>query len=115
MARTLALSASASVVLDSGGNGTASTGPAVPGTVWNPAVVSVKASSNAKEAQCSIYAGGGVSAAEFQDGTTWGSTGDSTSNVPGPVYPGQVITAVWTGGDPGATATVSITGTRGVP
>lgn len=115
MARTIPLSASASVVLDSSGNGTASAGPSSPGEVWFPTSVSVSASSNTAEAIAKIYAGGQISQSMFADGTTWGSTGDSTSNVSGPVYPGQQVFAVWTGGDTGATATVVITGTRQVP
>lgn len=111
----LGLASAAAVVLDAGGNGTASAGPAIPGEVWTPAAVSVKCSSHAAEALCTIYAGGGISGATFVDGTTWGSSGDSTTNLAGNLYPGQQIYAVWAGGDPGTTASLSVTGTRSVP
>jgi len=115
MSRKVTLSASAQAVLDGSGNGTASAGPQNPGEIWYPAAVAVKASTNVKEAQARVYAGNAATDAYFADGTTWGSTGDSTSNVAGPLFPGQQIFAVWTGGDPGAVATVTITGTRQVP
>ena len=115
MSRTVTLNATASVKLDGSGNGTASTGPQNPGEVWTPSTVSVSCSSNASEAVCKVYAGNSATAAYFTDGTTWGSTGDSTSNLSSPVYPGQQVFASWTGGDPGATATMTVTGTRQVP
>jgi hypothetical protein len=115
MARTVTLRVKASTTLDGSGNGTAEAGPAVPGEIWYPSAVAVKCSSNTNEAIAKTYVGNQVSDATFADGTTWGSTGDSTSNVTGPLYPGQQVFAVWTGGDPGATATVTITGTRSVP
>ena len=115
MSRTVALSKSASVTLNGSGGGTANLGPSAPGEVWFPSSVSVSATSNTNEAIAKVYIGGQVSAGTFQDGTTWGSTGDSTSNVSGPVYPGQQVFAVWSGGDSGATATVVVTGSRQVP
>lgn len=116
MSRTLALSVTASAVLDGSGNGIAAAGPQAAGEVWQQFTVAVSCSSNAAEATCKVYAGAPVqTASTFGDGTTWGSTGNSTTNVNGPVHPGQEITAVWTGGDPGATATMVITGTRSVP
>jgi len=97
------------------GNGTAQAGPSFPRESWDVAVASVSASSNAKEAVCKIYAGPQAAQAWFADGTTWGSTGDSTSNFSAPVYLGSSVFAVWTGGDPGATATLVVTGTRRIP
>jgi hypothetical protein len=114
--RTLGLTATASVTLNSQGNGTASIGPALPGTTWMPSVASVSASSNVNEAQCKIYAGAQVMQSSYIDGTLSGSTGDSTANIAGQViYPGQYVFAVWSGGDPGATATLNLNGTKTVP
>jgi hypothetical protein len=115
MARTVALSKSASVVLDSSGTGTAELGPSVPGEVWTPTNASVKCSTSTSEATCKIYAGNSLSPGSFVDGTTWGSTGDSTSNFGLSLYPGQQVFAQWAGGDAGATGTIVVTGTRSVP
>ena len=113
--RTQPFSRTATVTLDGSGDGTASVGPTITSEVWAVGVSSVSASTNVSEAVCRTYAGGGVSPGTFVDGTTWGSTGDSTSNFGGPLYPGQQVYAVWTGGDAGATATLVVTGTRTVP
>jgi hypothetical protein len=115
MSRTLNLTYTASVTLDSDGNGTVQIGPSGTNETWFPSVASVSASSNVSEATAKVYAGNGLSQAYFVDGTTWGSTGDSTSNFSGPVWLGQSIWCSWTGGDEGAIATLVITGTRTVP
>jgi hypothetical protein len=78
-------------------------------------VVSVSVSTNVLEAQCKVYIGTGVGQATFVDGTLSGSSGDSTDRVAHALYPGQIIFAVWTGGDIGSTATVNVVGTRQVP
>lgn len=113
--RTQTLSRSVSVQLDGNGDGVASTGPNITNETWTPATAAVSASSNTNEATAKIYAGSVMAPNTFVDGTTWGSTGDNTSNFAGPIYLGQQIYAQWTGGDPGALATLVITGTRQVP
>lgn len=115
MSRTISLSAVASCVLNSDGDGTAQAGPNGTNEVWTVSVASVSASTNVSEATCRIYAGNYLGQPTFVDGTTWGSTGDSTSNFSAQVYPGQYVYAQWTGGDDGATATLVISGTRRVP
>lgn len=112
MSRTLNLAASVSVVLDSSGNGTASTGPKGTRESWTPSTASVSVSTNVNESVCKIYV---TSPLTFVDGTTWGSTGDNTSNFAITLYPGQAVEAVWTGGDPGSLATLAVMGTRQVP
>lgn len=112
MPRQLPLSAGAKVTLDASGNGTASVGPTAQGETWQAGfTAAVHCSSNASEAQAKAYCGGGVSPQYFIGGTTWGSTGDSTTNTP-QMQVGQQVFAVWTGGDPGATAFLSVNGTR---
>lgn len=113
--RTQPLSRSVSVILNGSGAGTASIGPTITNEVWTVSVASVSVSSNVNEAVCKTYAGASATAVSFVDGTTWGSTGDSTSNFSGPVYTGQQVSAVWTGGDAGAIATLVVTGSRRVP
>lgn len=111
---TTQLSVSASVVLDDTGAGSVAVGPTSQGEQWTVASVGVHCSTNVNESMCRVYAGNGDSSAYFVDATTWGSTGDSTDSVAFPIMPGMSITAVWSGGDAGATAYVSVYGTRTV-
>jgi hypothetical protein len=113
--RTQPLTRTASVTLDGSGAGTAAIGPRITNEIWTVGVASVSASANVNEATCRIYAGSAAGPGTFIDGTTWGSTGDATSNFSGPLYGGQQVFAAWSGGDPGAIATLVITGTRQVP
>ncbi len=112
--RQFPLSVSATVTLNGAGAGTASTGPQFPREVWDVSVASVSVATNTAEAVCKVSQGA-VAGQTFVDGTTWGSTGDSTSNFSAPVYLGSRVFAVWTGGDAGAVATLTVTGTRRVP
>ena len=111
--RTLPLTAKAYVTLDANGNGTASTGPQSSGEQWDAGNAAVRVATNVNEAICSVYAGAAATAGYFCGATTWGSTGDSTSNVP-VVKMGGSVFAVWTGGDPGQVATLTVTGTKQV-
>src|SRR5690242_15379049 len=101
--RTVQLSQSASVVLDGSGNGTCSVGPSASGEVWSPEVVAVHCDTNTSEALARVYVGADASPRYFVGGTTWGSTGDSTGNLPSTVAVGSQVFATWTGGDPGTT------------
>lgn len=104
----------AAVTLDGSGAGTASTGPSFPRESWEVSVASVVVATNTNEAQCKVSQGA-TAGQTFVDGTTWGSTGDSTSNFSAPVYLGSRVFAAWTGGDAGALATLTVTGTRRIP
>lgn len=73
---------------------------------------------NVNEAQCYVYNGPqGPFTPVAQDllgATSTGSTGDSF----GPsitIWPGQLLIAVWQGGDAGQVATMSYWGSRQVP
>ena len=111
------LNESASVVLDASGNGTLRMKPYGGSLTWLPTIVSVKASSNLAEAQCRVYVGPDTSDQWFVDGTLSGSTGDSTDRVTGRQVDshGHALWAVWTGGDPGAVATMTVAGTESRP
>jgi hypothetical protein len=102
---------SVTVTLDGSGNGTCDPlGPSSSGETWQLSGVSVQCSTNTAEALASVYLNGSLIGT-----TTWGSTGDTgvaTSLVQ--VMTGQQITAAWTGGDPGAVATMTVLGTRTV-
>lgn len=109
---TVPLNMSVPVVLDGSGGGTARTGPLNAREIWTPQLASVKASSNTKEAQCTVYEGSAPTQDNFVDNTLSGSTGDATGKVYGPLYVGEFIWAVWAGGDAGATAYLIISGTK---
>lgn len=111
--RTLPLNVKAYATLSGAGAGTASIGPLSPGEQWSDLTVSVSVATNTAEATCRTYAGAAATPGYFCDGTTWGSTGDSTTNV-GTVRVGGNVFAVWSGGDAGAKATMTISGTRTV-
>lgn len=102
---------SVTVVLDENGNGTCPPlGPSSYGETWTLSGVSLQASTNAAEATGSVYLNGALIGT-----TTWASTGDTgvaASIVQ--VMTGQVLTAAWAGGDPGAVATMTVLGTRTV-
>lgn len=105
------------VQLDGSGNGTLRMLPLGGRETWLPAVASVKASTSTAEAQCRIYIGPSATDPYFVDGTLSGSTGDSTGRVDGYQVDthGSYLWAVWSGGDPAATATMQVAGTRQVP
>ncbi len=118
MARTVSLAASASVVLDSNGNGTAEVGPSLPGEVWSPGSTSITCGGQIPTTGTPtlfIYAGNGISNSTFID-STYNVTGASSSMISGKqLYPGQLVFAVWSGGPPDELATLAVNGTRQVP
>ncbi len=104
------LATSASVALDGSGKGTARLGPQV-GQRWRLRTASILVVNAILIPQCKIYMGAAPLDPFFVDGTYTGALA-STSNVNGrPLTNGQQIFAVWTGGDAGAVATLTITGT----
>lgn len=111
--RQLPLTAKGYAVLDGSGNGTAYVGPLSSGEQWTGITASVSVATNTSEATCRIYGGAAPTPGYFADGTTWGSTGDSTTNLP-TVKVGGNVWAVWSGGDHGAKATLTVTGTKTV-
>lgn len=109
------LNESAFVVLNGSGAGTAKVGPISARETWIPAGISVRASSATAEAQCLIYVGDQAIQRNFVDGTFSGSSGDATGKADATkIKVGQYVWAVWTGGDAGATATLTVTGTKDV-
>lgn len=100
-------------VPSSPGAGMAYIGPLSPGESWSGLTAAVSVATNVQEATCSIYAGAAPTPGYLADTTTWGSTGASTTNLP-VVKVGGNIWAVWSGGDEGALATLTVTGTRTV-
>lgn len=99
--------------LNGSGNGTAKVGPLTARERWSPQNVHVSVSTNTNEAQCSIYVGDSPTQSNFRDQTLSGSTGDSSDRVNADVIGcGYYVFAVWTGGDPGSQAIMTVTGTK---
>lgn len=106
-----------SKVLDGSGNGIISLGPAV-GQTWQLSVASIfvapvpPATASVKIPNCYIYIGGSAEPINQVDATFVGNQ-NSTSRVSGYlIKKGAKVFAKWTGGDPGAIATLSIFGTE---
>lgn len=98
---------SRSVVLDGSGNGTVTFGP--DRYPWIIHRVSVRVSSNANEPQANIYRNS-VNAGTFVSGTFSGTNDTNDNWSDGILNIGELYVCEWTGGDPGATATVSYYG-----
>lgn len=111
---TVPLNQATTVTLNSSGNGTAKLGPLSARESWQPAIAHVSASTAVNEAVCKVYVGSSPIAANFRDGTFSGSSGDASDNVAGLVRVGEWVWGVWTGGDSGAVATLTVTGTKEV-
>lgn len=109
------LDESDSVVLDVNGNGLVRLVPYGSKEYWTLATAAVKCNTHVVEAQCVIYVGPVVSDANIADATFTGSSGNASGKVAGRIIGRNrdpYVWAVWTGGDPGATATLSVQGTK---
>jgi hypothetical protein len=120
------LNESESVILDGSGNGKARISPGQPGAPgsgvgagrnsglsWSLAGVYVSVSSSISNATATCYISYGIQSNAAGDGqgtTETGSTGD-TCTVTATLRPGDWITVIWNGGDPGAIATMRVFGT----
>lgn len=98
-----------------GGIGTVRIGPRSAREVWHPDNVHVSCSTNVLESSCTIYAGADISSATFRDESQAASTGEASGAVSADTLEiGKFVFAVWVGGDVGALATLTVTGTRDV-
>ena len=111
---TLPLSESGFVTLNGSGNGTVKIGPGAHGVVWKPSRIAVKVSSATLSPTCQIFIGNTATAENFIDGTFTGQQNATDSAVGQELRLGQYVWAVWTGGDVGAQATVTVTGSKDV-
>lgn len=104
------------VTFDDAGNGEASIGPQVVREVWSLSYATVGASldgaETSVEARCDLYLGHVATSVRRIAGTATGSSGDTCGLNGQRLLPGTVLTAHWTGGDPGAVGTLTVYGTR---
>jgi len=101
----------ADVILDGSGNGTAKIGPIRVREHWQPVSVSVAVASTNKEASAKAYLGSHVGADTFVSATASGSHGDTCGLGSQDIQPGMFVWVVWSGGDVGAKATMTVYGT----
>lgn len=101
---------SAQIVLDGSGNGAVSIGPSNSAQTWTPTQINVQVTSNVKEPLFKYYKGRTAGNLNYLGGTSTGS--NDQSDISGQIlYPGESFYCVWTNGDAGATASVSLNGT----
>lgn len=105
------LNVGTTVVLDASGNGRATLSPSFGPALWHVRSVAVRTSQPGAGSipQCALYR-----ATEDANGyidTTYDGSADAT-DVAFDLAQGTEIIAVWTGGNPGDTATLSVYGTR---
>lgn len=106
--QTIPLDQYGMVTLDGAGSGTVVLGPAKSNERWSIASMAIQVSTNALEPQFKAYRDS-VSPTTFIGGSDSGSN-DYDSSFNFVVYSGRKIACQWTGGDPGAIATVRLYG-----
>lgn len=111
--RGLPLDTFASTVLDGSGNGRVPLGPQIVREHWQPGAASVSVATNVKEASCVLYLGSSPQSSTQIAQTSKGSSG-ATCPLSGDMPSGYQLFAVWSGGDPGSTATMRVTGSRSI-
>lgn len=104
----------ASITLDGSGNGSVRIGPQYADQIWHISNIATLVSSSALEATFNVYQGRSAGSGNFKGGSLTASNDSSDfSNVV--IYHGDTIFAQWVGGDPGATATIVISGEMETP
>lgn len=112
---TVPLNESAYVTLDATGAGTVRLGPRAHGQTWHPQIASVATSTATKSPTCKLYVGGPtLSSSVLVDGTYTGEQ-NATDAVGGwELRLGNYVWAIWSGGDAGAQATLTLAGSQDI-
>lgn len=97
------------VTLNGSGEGSVTFGPSRPNTRWIINRYSVRVSSNTAEPTAIVYRGT-INPGSQISGTYSGSNDTDSEVSDNPLFPGEFYTCHWTGGDAGATATISFSG-----
>lgn len=107
--------------LNGSGAGVARVGPLTAREKWYPSNVSIKTTfpgvqtAPTKESKCNIFVGPSASAQFFRDTSVQGSTGDASGACSADIIrTGEYVWAVWSGGDAGVQATLTVTGVKDV-
>lgn len=115
---TAKLNLADTVILDGSGNGTAQLGPQG-SSVWTGVIIAIQvapgvsgAVANPKTPQANYYVGPRADPSYLVDFTTMGN-GNSSARAAGyPISVGELVIVVWSGGQPGYVATLSLLGTE---
>lgn len=107
----LPLNVGVTTVLDASGNGRAVIGPTFGPATWHVVVTSVRTSQPGQGniPQCVLYRG--TEDANGYIDTTYDGSADAC-DTPYDLVQGSQVIAVWTGGNPGDTATLSVKGEK---
>jgi hypothetical protein len=99
------------ITLNGSGGGTAFIGPTRVREHWQLASASVAVATSVQNATCNLYIGSFINNQTFVSQTVTGSSGDTCGLGGTDIQTGMKIWAVWTGGDAGQLATVTVIGT----
>ena len=113
MARTLNLNQNGTVTLDASGNGVVQLGPGIPGVTWTVTLAACASTSITSTPIFNLYLGDPIPP-NFLGGTYSGNN-DEYTPLSAVLANGQYLSGQWIGGDTGATATMTLTGTKVVP
>lgn len=109
----LPLNENATIQLNAFGDATVGLGPRAHGLTWHVQLASVRVQGPVtNEATCALFVGNQPTQDNFCDNTRSGSTGDSSGHVAGDIRVGSFVWAQWVHGDPGAQATLVVSGTQ---
>lgn len=112
--QTIPLNEGKSITLDGSGNGTVLLGPTNVFQTWVPSMAACNVSSNNSEPTFILYNGKSSSPLN-QLASTYVGSNDVAGLAGVTIYPGGYVTGLWKGGDPGATATLILTGDNQIP
>jgi|SRR6185437_1992176 len=110
----VALRVTAVVTLDGSGGGTAKVGPLSAREVWYPDNVAISITGATKQAKATMYMGPDTTQSNFRDNSTFASGDSSGACNADVVKSGMYIWAVWTNGDVGKQAILTVTGLKDV-
>ncbi len=104
----LILDEAVAVVLNAAGFGQVTIGPRRPLQTWRVTTVAVSVTTNVAEPVFRLFLGNPVPSNLI--GGSYSGSNDSDNQLSALLRSGNVLTGTWTGGDPGARATMSIYG-----
>lgn len=110
----VALRETAVVTLNGSGGGTAKVGPLSAREVWYPDNVAISITGATKQATANLFKGPDTTQSNFRDISTFGSGDSSGACNADTVRCGDYIWVVWTGGDAGKQAILTVTGLKDV-
>lgn len=101
-------------IVNGSGAATVTVGPTGLGTRWYPKKGDINTTSGANDAStCQVFIGPATVATDtLGAGQSYAGGGDTFGLAGEMLQPGEFVTAVWTGGNPGDTATLRVTGNQ---